>query len=74
MFMLPIMVKNRDVIQASLSREGLYCQVLWPLTSKKQKRNIFASNMENSMLAIPIDQRYDFDDIEDMADIIFSIL
>lgn len=73
-FMLPIMINNRDEIQRQFAQEGLYCQLLWPLSEEARTVCKTAANMEKEMLAIPIDQRYDFDDIEQIGHIIRSVM
>lgn len=72
--MLPILIKNRDEVQRQLAKEGLYCQLLWPLSEEARSVCKTAAKMEKEMLAIPIDQRYDYDDIELMGHIIRSVM
>lgn len=73
-FMLPILIKNRDDVQKVFAQEGLYCQLLWPLSDEARNVCKTAAKMEKEMLAIPIDQRYDFDDIEQIGHIIRSVM
>lgn len=73
-FMLPILVNKRDEVQKVFAQQGLYCQLLWPLSDEARITCKVAAKMEREMLAIPIDQRYDFDDIEDMGHIIRSVM
>jgi len=72
--MLPILVSKRDEVQKAFAQQGLYCQLLWPLSEEARITCKVAAKMEREMLAIPIDQRYDFDDIEDMGHIIRSVM
>jgi hypothetical protein len=63
-FSIPILVKDRDSFQKKLAKKGIYASVLWPLSEDARKKSPFAVEMENSMLSIPIDQRYDSSDME----------
>ena len=63
-FSIPILVKNRDDFQNKLAEKGIYSPVLWPLSDSARKKSPFAYEMENSMLSIPIDQRYDYSDMQ----------
>ena len=71
-FMLPILVDNRDKVQRAFAEQGLYCQLLWPLSDDARNTCKAAAKMEREMLAIPIDQRYDYDDMEQIGHIIRS--
>lgn len=73
-FMLPILVSKRDEVQRAFAQQGLYTQLLWPLSEEAREACPVAVKMEHEMLAIPIDQRYDYDDIEDIGHIIKSVL
>ena len=73
-FMLPVLVSNRDEVQRMFAEQGLYCQLLWPLSLEARKACKVAALMEREMLAIPIDQRYDYDDIEQIGHIINSVM
>lgn len=69
-FMLPILLDDRDYYQKQLSDRGLYAQVLWPLVEQARQSSSVAASMESKMLAIPIDQRFSYSDIEDIGMII----
>jgi len=73
-FSLPIIVKNRDVIQLQFAKKGLYAPILWPINSKARHICRVSSMMSDNMLSIPIDQRYDYEDIEDIVKIIFTTI
>ena len=66
-FMMIVKSHQRDLLQAELAKKGLYCQLLWPLSEKARTVCPVAREMEETMLAIPIDQRYDYYDIEEMG-------
>ncbi len=73
-FMLPILLEERDYYQKQLSDNGLYAQVLWPLVDEARLSSPVAASMEAKMLAIPIDQRFSFNDIEDIGKIINTFI
>lgn len=72
-FMFIVNSPQRDVLQSALAKQGVYCQVIWPLTDEAKKICLVSKWMEETMLAIPIDQRYNYDDIEEMGVRINSI-
>lgn len=71
-FSLPILVENRDAIQKQLAQKGVYAPVLWPIDEKARKICEVSAFVSDHMLSIPIDQRYNYDDIEDIASIVLS--
>lgn len=73
-FSLPILVKNRDEVQQKLAKRGVYAPVLWPICDEARSVCPISSKMSDEMLSIPIDQRYNYDDIEDIAKIILETI
>lgn len=73
-FALPILVDNQLDVQRRLAKRGVYTQVLWPIFEKAQKVCPVSKKMGEKMLSVPIDQRYNWDDIEDIASIIIDVL
>ena len=71
-FSLPILVKNRDEIQQKLAKKGVYAPVLWPICDEASSICPVSARMADEMLSIPIDQRYNYDDIEDIAKIVLE--
>lgn len=71
-FSLPILVKNRDEVQQKLAKRGVYAPVLWPICEEARSICPASARMADEMLSIPIDQRYNYDDIEDIAKIILE--
>lgn len=72
-FMFVVKSKQRDLLQQSLAKLGVYCQVIWPVSEAAKEICPVAKEMQETMLAIPIDQRYDYCDIEEMGQRINSI-
>lgn len=73
-FSLPILVENRDEVQRELAQKGVYAPVLWPIADEARAICPVSAEMADKMLSIPIDQRYNYDDIEDIASIILSVI
>ena len=71
-FSLPILVENRNKLQGKLARRGVYTQWLWPLCEEAMSICPVSRKMNDQMLSVPIDQRFSWDDIEEMADIIIE--
>ena len=69
---MPILVENRDDVQYRLSKSGVYAPVLWPISDDARQICSVSACMADHMLSIPIDQRYDWDDIEEIARIVLS--
>ena len=73
-FSLPILVDNRDEVQKRLAQKGVYAPVLWPIADDARAICPVSAKMADMMLSLPIDQRYNYDDIEDIASIVLDIL
>ena len=73
-FSLPILVENRDEVQGKLARRGVYTQWLWPLCDEAMAVCPVSKEMNEKMLSVPIDQRFSWDDIEDIANIIIEVV
>ena len=71
-FSLPILVKNRDEVQQNLAKRGVYAPVLWPICDEARAICSVSARMADEMLSIPIDQRYNYDDIENIAKIVLE--
>lgn len=71
-FSLPILVKNRDEVQQKLAKRGVYAPVLWPICEEARSICPASARMADEMLSIPIDQRYNYDDIEEIAKIVLE--
>lgn len=73
-FSFPILVENRDEVQKKLAKQGVYAPVLWPIADEARAVCTVSAKMADMMLSLPIDQRYNYDDIEDIASIVLNIL
>lgn len=59
----PILVDDRDAIQGLLAYNDIYAPVVWPKEDKCPPIGIIANSFYKKILCIPIDQRYDVDDM-----------
>ena len=73
-FSLPILVEKRGEVQSAMAKKGVYTQWLWPLCDEAVSICHVSKEMNDKMLSVPIDQRYSWDDIEDIADIICDVV
>jgi hypothetical protein len=72
-FSLPILVENRDEVQKKLAQKGVYAPVLWPISDVARKVCEVSACVSDRMLSLPIDQRYNYDDIEEIASVVLSV-
>jgi len=73
-FAMVVCVESRSEVQTAMAKVGVYAQVLWPLKEKAKEVCKVSKYMEEHMLAIPIDQRYFYDDIMEMGERINSVV
>lgn len=57
-FTLPIVVPDRDDFRKYLMENNIYCAVHWPFDGLAREERPLAVSLSNSMLSLPIDQRY----------------
>ena len=72
-FSMPILVDDRDMVQRQMANRGVYAPVLWPICDAARSVCPVSAKMADRMLSLPVDQRYDFDDIDDIARIVIAI-
>ena len=65
-----IYTNNRKELQKALAQEHIYAPVIWPVSYKEVLINSTIQNIYDTVLAIPIDQRYNE---ADMAKIVRTI-
>lgn len=66
----PIMVEGRASLQKHLVQNAIYAPVVWPKDDKQPLQCEGAENAYAHLLCIPIDQRYDEDDMKRVAEVI----
>jgi hypothetical protein len=69
-FCFPVLVDDRNQIQKQFSEHGLYAPCLWAIDPAARAVCKFSAGISDHILAIPIDQRYNYYDIENIARII----
>ena len=65
-----IYVKDRRALQRQLAQESIYAPVIWPVEDERMLLNDEVNYIYDHILAIPIDQRYDEDDMQRAVEII----
>ncbi len=68
MFMYPLMIENGAEIRRRLQAEKIYIPTLWPSVFKLTLPTDTEYKMAENILPLPIDQRYDADDMEYLVD------
>lgn len=66
----PILVENRDKFQYFLADNDIYAPVVWPKADNCPAIEGVANSIYNKILCIPIDQRYDGEDMQRIVDVI----
>ena len=73
-FSIPVLINNRNMVQKKMAEKGVYAALLWPLTKKAKEISSVATLMENKMLSIPVDQRYNASDMLHIYNIIKKLV
>lgn len=68
----PIYVSNRTEIQKKLAAKHIYAPVLWPVNTAEVLINDNIKYIYSHILMIPIDQRYDEQDMKKIVTILNS--
>ena len=64
----PIYVENRNRLQRYLIKNRIYCAVHWPYDVRLDKNDNLAFMMSKHELSLPIDQRYNLNDMQYMIE------
>lgn len=67
---LAILDKNRGGIQSKLRNHAIYAPIVWPKSDITPPICNVAQRLYDEILCIPIDQRYDLEDMKRVADIL----
>lgn len=68
----PILVEDRAALQKHLVGNAIYAPVVWPKDDNQPTQCEGAENAYQHLLCIPIDQRYDADDMNRIIEVINS--
>lgn len=69
-FVYPLRVKNRDSFREYLIRHHIYCAVHWPFDAVGQSARKNAAALSETLISLPIDQRYKSEDMDYLAEVI----
>ena len=72
-FSMPVLVEDRDGVQKKLAQGGVYASVLWPIADEARRICPVSAYVADHMLSIPVDQRYDYDDIEEIGNLVILL-
>lgn len=70
---LPIFCEDRKSVQSLLARDNIFAPIVWPRTKNGSAIDQNAEFIYDHILCIPIDQRYDSDDMERIISIIKTL-
>lgn len=66
----PILIDNREAMQDLLADNYIYAPVVWPKAENSPIIDEVAEKIYEKILCIPIDQRYDVDDMQRIVEVI----
>ena len=69
----PILVDNREQLQSILADNDIYTPVVWPKADNCPSIGDHAELIYKKILCIPIDQRYDVEDMQRIVGVIKNI-
>lgn len=67
-FMYPLYIENGDELRKKIQRSKIYVPTLWPDVFSRCKENELEYDMAKNILPIPVDQRYEDEDMEHIVD------
>lgn len=74
LFMYPLLVKDGVNIKKKLIEKKVFVPTLWPNVLENADKNSFEYYVVNNIILLPIDQRYDENDMIYISDLLISIL
>jgi hypothetical protein len=73
-FMYPLYVENGSLIRKQLQNEKIYIPTLWPNVLDICERDTLEYRLSEDILPIPVDQRYDINDMKYLVKAINNVL
>lgn len=73
-FMYPLYIDNGAEIRKQLQKEKIYIPTLWPAVFDICSENDLEYDLANNILPLPVDQRYNTDDMKYMSELIKRII
>ncbi|WP_165173228.1 hypothetical protein [Adlercreutzia sp. ZJ242] len=69
-FMYPLLVEGADGVRQRLAAEGVFVPTLWPNCLSERGGGSVALRYSRDVLPLPVDQRYGWEDMEHMVDVL----
>lgn len=69
-YMYPLYIENADEIRNKLIENKIYTAKLWPNVLENEKLDINAYNFAKNIIPIPVDQRYNKEDMKRIIEVI----
>lgn len=73
-FMYPLLIENGLAARKKLQKEKIYIPTLWPNVLEECNSDSLEYRYAANILPIPVDQRYDIEDMKYLAEVIKSVL
>lgn len=73
-FAYPLMLENAGEIRKQLIKQKIYIPVLWPNVLDECASDSWEHKLASDVLPLPVDQRYDLDDMKYIAEKVSSLL
>lgn len=73
-FMYPLLVENGATVRRVLQQRKIYIPTLWPNVIKECTEDTIAYRFASDILPLPVDQRYDIEDMKYMVDAIHNVI
>lgn len=73
-FMYPLYIDNGVEVRKKLQEKKIYIPTLWPDVFKICKKNELEYDMANNILPLPVDQRYNIDDMRYIIELLEKII
>lgn len=73
-YMYPFVTSDAERVRENLIKHKIYTPILWPNVLEDYKRKDIAYKFANEIIYLPVDQRYDENDMNYMADILVNII
>ena len=73
-FAYPLMLENAGEIRKQLIKQKIYIPVLWPNVLDECAADSWEYKLASDVLPLPVDQRYDLDDMEYIAETMSALL
>ena len=72
-FMYPLLIQNGSVVRKELQKEKIYIPTLWPNVLEECNSDSLEYRYAANILPLPIDQRYEIEDMKYLAEVIKSV-